>query len=69
MASGQDVVTTVEMWITKDHISTVVTTSLVIMYFRKYKADIEGYVSKLMSRESTASHSSVPRLPWRVWFC
>jgi len=47
---------------------------MMICCFRKYKADIEAYISKLIARESTESahdprHNSLPKLPWRVWFC
>jgi len=42
-----------------------------VMYFRKYKSDIEGYISKMIMRESPVSavdtnRSNIPRLPWRV---
>ena len=44
---------------------------LVIVNFRKYKADIEAYISTLVRRDSAVSssnaiHDNVPRLPWRV---
>jgi len=41
---------------------------LATMCVRKYKADIEAYISKLITKEATTRHpSSLPRLPWQVW--